>query len=95
MLIKDFIAANLRNPQLSIDMLVKKFNCSRATLYRMFQSQGGVARYINRLRLQRCYKQLVSKKVKRSQKFSLSWASKVTRTPFRHHSRRQGCGFDW
>ena len=67
LLIKDFIAANLRNPQLSIDMLVKKFNCSRATLYRLFQTQGGVARYINRLRLQRCYKQLVSSNVKRLQ----------------------------
>ncbi|MBE9047902.1 helix-turn-helix domain-containing protein [Pleurocapsales cyanobacterium LEGE 10410] len=67
LLIKDFIAANLRNPQLSIDMLVKKFNCSRATLYRMFQTQGGVANYINRLRLQRCYKHLVSGNVKRSQ----------------------------
>ena len=67
LLIKDFIAANLRNPQLSIDMLVKKFNCSRATLYRIFQTQGGVAHYINRLRLQRCYKRLVSSNVKRSQ----------------------------
>ena len=67
LLIKDFIAANLRNRQLSIDMLVKKFNCSRAMLYRMFQTQGGVARYINRLRLQRCYKQLVSSNVERSQ----------------------------
>ena len=67
LLIKDFLAANLRNPQLSIDMLVKKFNCSRATLYRMFQTQGGVARYVNQLRLQRCYKHLVSSNVKRSQ----------------------------
>ena len=67
LLIKDFIAANLRNPQLSIDMLVKKFNCSRATLYRLFQKQGGVARYVNRLRLQRCYRYLVSGNVKRSQ----------------------------
>ena len=48
-------------------MLVEKFNCSRATLYRMFQTQGGVAHYINRLRLQRCYKHLVSGNVKRSQ----------------------------
>ena len=67
LLIKNFIAANLRNPQLSIDMLLKKFNCSRATLYRIFQTHGGVARYINRLRLQRCYKHLVSGNVKRSQ----------------------------
>ena len=67
LLIKEFIAANLRNPQLSIDMLVEKFNCARATLYRMFQTQGGVAHYINRLRLQRCYKHLVSGNVKRSQ----------------------------
>ena len=67
LLIKNFIAANLRNPQLSIDMLVKKFNCSRATLYHMFQIHGGVARYINRLRLQRCYKHLISSNVNRSQ----------------------------
>ena len=67
LLIKDFIAANLRNSQLSINMLIEKFNCSRATLYRLFQTQGGVAHYINRLRLQRCYKYLVSGNVKRSQ----------------------------
>ena len=67
LLIKDFIAANLRNPQLSTDMLVNKFVCSRATLYRLFKTQGGVYRYINRLRLQRCYKHLVSGNVKRSQ----------------------------
>ena len=67
LLVKDFIAANLRNRQLSIDMLINKFNCSRATLHRMFQAQGGVARYINQLRLQRCYKHLISSNVKRSQ----------------------------
>ena len=66
-LVKDFIAANLRNPQLSIDMLVNKFSCSRATLYRLFKTQGGVARYINQLRLQRCYRHLISSNVKRSQ----------------------------
>ena len=66
-LVKDFITANLRNPQLSIDMLINKFNCSRATLHRMFQTQGGVARYINQLRLQRCYRHLVSGNVQRSQ----------------------------
>ena len=66
-LIKDFIVANLHNPQLSIDMLINKFNCSRATLYRLFQTSSGVARYINQLRLQRCYKHLVSSNVKRSQ----------------------------
>ena len=67
LLIKNYIAANLRNSQLSIDMLIEEFNCSRATLHRMFQTSSGVARYINRLRLQRCYKQLVSGNVKRSQ----------------------------
>ena len=67
LLIKDFIAANLRNSQLSINMLVEKFNCSRATLYRLFQTQGGVAHYINRLRLKRCYRYLVSGNAKRSQ----------------------------
>ena len=72
LLIKDFIAANLRNPQLSIDMLVNKFNCSRATLSRMFQTQSGVAHYINRLRLQHCYKHLVFGNVKRSQITSIA-----------------------
>ena len=67
LLIKDFIAANLRNPRLSADMLLERFHCSRATLYRLFQTQGGVVRYINQLRLQRCYKNLISRKVERSQ----------------------------
>ena len=67
LLIKDFIAANLRNPKLSIEMLINKFDCSRATLYRMFQTQGGLSRYINQLRLQRCYKHLIYSNAKRSQ----------------------------
>ena len=67
LLIKDFIAANLRNPKLSIEMLINKFNCSRATLYRLFQTYGGVTRYINQLRLQRCYKHLIYSNAKRSQ----------------------------
>ena len=67
LLIKDFIAANLRNPKLSAEMLLERFHCSRAKLYRLFQKDGGVIHYINQLRLQRCYKNLVSKGVKRSQ----------------------------
>ena len=67
LLIKDFIAANLRNRQLSIEMLLERFSCSRATLYRLFQTHGGVVCYINKLRLQRCYKNLISRKVERSQ----------------------------
>lgn len=66
-LINDFIIANLRNPRLGTDMLLEKFHCSRATLYRLFQIDGGVASYINRLRLKRCYKYLISSKVKKSQ----------------------------
>ncbi|MEA5514138.1 helix-turn-helix domain-containing protein [Nodularia sp. UHCC 0506] len=67
LLIKNFIVTNLCNPQLSADMLIERFHCSRATLYRLFQTYGGVARYIDFLRLKRCYRYLVSNPVKRGE----------------------------
>lgn len=67
LLIQNFILENLRNPQLNADMLIQRFHCSRATLYRLFQRYGGVSRYINGLRLQRCYKHLAIGNIKRSQ----------------------------
>lgn len=73
--IKEFISLNAHNPRLGTDMLTKQFHCSRAKLYRLFQSNGGVRRYINQLRLQRCYKELLSNRIKRSRiaKISENW----------------------
>ena len=50
-----YIERNLADPDLGPYQLCKQFNCSRATLYRMFDSLGGISNYIRKLRLQRCY----------------------------------------
>jgi len=41
-----FIDRNLGNPKLSTSTLLASFGVSRATLYRMFEGQGGVRHYI-------------------------------------------------
>lgn len=55
-----YIERNLPNPDLSPDHLCKRFSCSRARLYRLFSPLDGVANYIRRMRLERCYSALHS-----------------------------------
>lgn len=55
-----YIERNLANPELSPDHLCKRFSCSRARLYRLFTPLDGVANYIRRMRLERCYSALYS-----------------------------------
>lgn len=46
-----YLLDNLRNPQLGIAHLQARFGASRATVYRAFEAQGGVASYIRRERM--------------------------------------------
>lgn len=55
---RQFLARNLANPALGADQLCQHFHCSRATVYRLFQQEGGVAAFILRQRLQRCMQEL-------------------------------------
>lgn len=54
-----FIEENLSDPELGVDHLVDAFATSRAVVYRLFEGQGGVARYMARRRLERALSRLV------------------------------------
>jgi AraC-like DNA-binding protein len=56
--IKDHIAANLDDLTLGPESLRATFYCSRSTIYRLFQADGGIAAYIREHRLLRCFDEL-------------------------------------
>ncbi|WP_273793005.1 helix-turn-helix domain-containing protein [Brucella anthropi] len=47
----DFVDQNLNNPDLSLDLILRRFNVSRAHLYRAFAEDGGTAGVIRNRRL--------------------------------------------
>lgn len=53
--IRRFIDQSLEDPELSIESIAKRFGLSRASLYRLFDSFGGIAEYIRRKRLHRAF----------------------------------------
>lgn len=55
---KRFVNEHLRDPGLGVQTLCERFHCSRATVYRLFEDQGGVASYIQRQRLHACMREL-------------------------------------
>jgi len=55
---KRYLNAQLHCANLGVDELCRVFNCSRATLYRLFQPYGGVKTYIRDLRIGRCFQEL-------------------------------------
>jgi AraC-like DNA-binding protein len=55
---RDFVNVNLGDLDLDVDTLRATFHCSRATAYRLFEPQGGVAAYIRDQRLMRCFAEL-------------------------------------
>lgn len=48
---RDFIQANLSSPMLTPDLVAREIGVSRATLYRLFDPAGGVARVIREARI--------------------------------------------
>ncbi|NQY38628.1 MAG: hypothetical protein HRT80_00870 [Henriciella sp.] len=48
--IQRFIVTNLDSPDLSVDLVLAQHGVSRASLYRMFDSYGGIRTYITNLR---------------------------------------------
>ena len=52
--IRQYIADHLDDLALDVDTLRRQFFCSRATLYRLFEGDGGVAKYIRDARLRAC-----------------------------------------
>ncbi|MGB3685372.1 MAG: AraC family transcriptional regulator [Ornithinimicrobium sp.] len=55
---KRHIEEHLDDPNLGVPVLQAAFHCSRSSIYRLFEDEGGVHAYIRELRLQRCYEQL-------------------------------------
>ena len=51
---KEYLRANLHRPEVGVDDLCRRFCCSRATVYRLFQDVGGVNRFLIDQRLKRC-----------------------------------------
>lgn len=56
---KALLQEHLRDPGLGVGLLCKRFACSRATAYRLFEEDGGVGAYIQRQRLHGCLAELV------------------------------------
>ena len=58
--ILDHVARHLRDPQLSVDGIARALNCSKRHLYNAFSGDDevGLARYIQRRRLEGCVKEL-------------------------------------
>ncbi len=52
--VRDFIDRHLASPLLEPDLLARRFNMSRAHLYRLFEEEQGVVAYIRARRLRRC-----------------------------------------
>ncbi|WP_126420514.1 AraC family transcriptional regulator [Asticcacaulis excentricus] len=48
--IRDYLVKNISDSHLSFGTLVSEFNLSKTTLYRLFDPEGGVTKYINQLR---------------------------------------------
>jgi len=57
-----YIDRHLANPFLDIDGICRHLRCSRATLYRIFRTHGGVHEHIQRRRLVACFKAIISSK---------------------------------
>ncbi|WP_172980218.1 helix-turn-helix domain-containing protein [Tardiphaga sp. P9-11] len=55
----EFIDSNLTEPDLGPALLMRRFRVSRAHLYRMFSSDGGVAKLVRERRLEAAYRELM------------------------------------
>ena len=59
-MIKRRIADNLETDALTADELCRHFQISRATLYRLFEADGGLSHYVREQRLNLAFRQLTS-----------------------------------
>ncbi len=53
--VRQIVRTNLMSPQLRPEMICKEAGLSRSSLYRLFEADGGIVRYIQRQRLLRAY----------------------------------------
>ena len=55
---KAYLRDNLHLSNVGVDTLCQVFHCSRATVYRLFKTEGGIHAYVREQRLARCYQEL-------------------------------------
>jgi AraC-like DNA-binding protein len=55
---KAFLQRRLGDPNLSVTVLQQQFHYSRATIYRLFKPDGGVAHFVREERLRQCHDEL-------------------------------------
>lgn len=66
-LVKAYIDRHLSDPELTTERLCASFGLSRSVLYRLFEPDGGVIRYITDRRLDRCYLDLAAAPAERGE----------------------------
>lgn len=83
--IRVHIERHLESPDLSVDWVLKQFGVSRASLYRMFEADGGVRQFISDRRLYRAVMDLTERPILRgdiaaaSEKWGFSSAKNFNR----------------
>jgi len=55
---KSFLTRNLQDADLGVDQLCRQFHASRATIYRTFEADGGVDRFVREKRLEQALRDL-------------------------------------
>lgn len=96
----DFIERNLDSETLSTQTLLTRFGVSRATLYRMFENEGGVRNYISNRRLFRAVFQISTNPMTRGQinqaaeKWGFSSAANFSRSVRREFGATPGSLFE-
>jgi len=58
--IRRYINRKLASPDLSASSIAAEFGLSRASLYRLFEPAGGIAKYIRKVRLSRAYQEITA-----------------------------------
>jgi AraC-like DNA-binding protein len=58
--IRRYIDSNLAKQELSAVSIAAEFGLSRASLYRLFEPAGGIAKYIRKVRLSRAYQEITA-----------------------------------
>ncbi|HEX9169179.1 MAG TPA: helix-turn-helix domain-containing protein [Roseiarcus sp.] len=58
--VRRYIDRKLASPDLSANSIAAEFGLSRASLYRLFEPAGGIAKYIRKVRLGRAYQEITA-----------------------------------
>ena len=94
-----YVEANLQSATLSVDSILANFGTSRASLYRMFDDEGGVRNYITRRRLLRALIEIAQNPKRRGQihaaaeRWGFSSDANFNRTVRRHFGMSPGTLF--